>query len=151
MAGLAVAQPRAQRGRGGHTISAEAKHAIHRWREGVRYEAQRAMAGQPPFTGAVRMETCYLMPRSKELQEAKWAGVVLPYTKKPDIDNLNKALWDACKMVTWSDDCLVTDERTKKRYTFGGEPPGVYVRMTVDTPTWSPALHQRILELLTRR
>ena len=43
------------------------------------------------------------------------AGILMP-TKKPDIDNLVKAAFDACTQIVWKDDCFICDQHVHKRY-----------------------------------
>jgi Holliday junction resolvase RusA-like endonuclease len=52
---------------------------------------------------------------SKKQQALMASGHMLP-TKKPDIDNILKAVKDAVNGVVWRDDSQVTDVRLLKRY-----------------------------------
>ncbi len=44
-------------------------------------------------------------------------GAMRPIVKNGDIDNMVKAVLDACNGLAWVDDCIVTDLTAKKRYT----------------------------------
>ena len=44
--------------------------------------------------------------------------------KKPDADNFQKSVWDACKGVVWVDDNQIVDARVVKFY---GEKPRIEV------------------------
>lgn len=150
VAGLVRAQPRAQQGRGGNTIMAPAADEIHKWREGVRYAGQRAMAGRTPFLDAMRVDTLFLMPRPKKYQDEKWEPntMELPCPTTPDCDNMIKAVWDALRMVAWSDDRLVARGEFYKRYVCGPEAPGVYVLIrSLERKPWTSALWERIQKL----
>lgn len=88
-----------------------------------------AMAGRQLIEGAVMVELRIVMsvPTSKP---KKWkaqalAGEVFP-TKKPDMDNVIKAIYDGLNGVVWKDDVQVVDAFVRKRY---GETPGVLVRI----------------------
>jgi Holliday junction resolvase RusA-like endonuclease len=148
VSGLSIAQPRAQPGKGGHVILAPADHAIHKWREGVRYEAQRAMHGRTPLLCALRVDYCFLMPRPKSM-DSESMDIEIPHTKKPDTDNLVKAAKDALKMVCFGDDAQVSYEVVCKRYVSGTEAPGMYMRITEDKPRpWTGRLWAIVKTLL---
>ena len=49
-------------------------------------------------------------------------------TKKPDIDNIIKSVFDGLNGVAWTDDALVTDIEAGKRYT--EEMPQCYIVIT---------------------
>ena len=58
------------------------------------------------------------------------AGLVMP-TGRPDLDNLVKALTDACNGIVWRDDAQIVRLMAEKRY---GEQPGAVV--SVIPLTW---------------
>ena len=92
--------------------------------------AQQAMAGAGPLDGPVLLEVdmVHVMPASwsKKKQAAALAGQVLP-TKKPDTDNVVKAVFDGMNGVVWRDDVQAVDLFVRKRY---GAAPCVYVRVS---------------------
>lgn len=85
----------------------------------VRVSAQRAMLGRPPMSGPIRLSILIVLPIptswSKEKQRKAVAGEVLP-TKKPDMDNVVKALCDGMNSVVFRDDSNVVDLNVTKRY-----------------------------------
>lgn len=93
----------------------------------VALAAQEAMAGRALIDGPVDVELVILLPVpaswSKKKQAAALSGQVYP-TKKPDIDNVEKAIFDAVNGVVWHDDVQVCDVVKRKRY---AEVPGVHV------------------------
>lgn len=93
--------------------------------------AQQAMAGSPLFDGPVAMECDLLfsVPRSasKKARADMLAGTLRP-TKKPDADNVLKAICDGMNGIVWRDDVQAVDIRLTKRY---AEVPGVLVRVAV--------------------
>jgi len=97
----------------------------------VAIAAHQAMAGALPITGAclVEMEAIYAVPASasKKVRAASLSGLLRP-TKKPDGDNVIKAICDGMNGVVWKDDVQAVDIRLVKRY---GEAPGVRVRVSV--------------------
>lgn len=95
--------------------------------------AQNAMRGAAPFEGAcaIHVEAFYAMPKSmsQTKQAQALAGVIRP-TKKPDGDNILKAICDGINGVVWKDDVQAVDARVTKRY---GKTPCVHVMVAVLT------------------
>lgn len=93
----------------------------------VAHAAHIAMAGQSLFLGA-----CFVELDIRVMIPASWsgkrkAGAVRGEIKaisKPDIDNCEKALFDAMNGVVWRDDSQVVEVAKRKRY---AETPGVVV------------------------
>lgn len=56
----------------------------------------------------------------KKKDELEWT----PHNKKPDLDNLVKAVLDALNGVAFEDDSLISDINASKTY---AEEPGVYI------------------------
>ncbi len=89
--------------------------------------AQMAMGGMPLIDGAVsvQMDIVCQIPASwsqrKKLQAQN--GVINP-TTKPDIDNVEKAIFDGLNGVVWCDDVQVVEVQKRKRY---GSTPWVSV------------------------
>ena len=97
----------------------------------VAFVAQQAMAGAALIEGAVDVSlfiVCQIPASwSKKKQAAATAGAIFP-TTKPDIDNIEKIIYDAINGVVWKDDVQVVDVKKVKRY---GPVPGVNVRIEV--------------------
>lgn len=99
------------------------------------YESRVAMAGHMAMGDcavlegavAVRLDISVQIPASwsRKKQAAALAGEILP-TTKPDIDNVEKAIFDGLNNVVWKDDVQVVEVTKKKRY---GEQPGVRVEV----------------------
>jgi len=93
----------------------------------VAHSAKVAMAGAPLIDGpaSVRMEIVCKIPSSwsQKKRSAAIAGQVHP-TTKPDIDNVEKAIFDGLNGVVWRDDVQVVEVAKRKRY---GDTPGVKV------------------------
>ncbi|CAI3798597.1 hypothetical protein DBADOPDK_02072 [Pseudomonas sp. MM223] len=89
----------------------------------------RAMAGRTLLEGAVMVEMRIVLAipqsMSKKRKAQAIAGELFP-TKKPDMDNVIKAIYDGLNGVVWKDDVQVVDAFVRKRY---GEVPGVHVRI----------------------
>lgn len=97
----------------------------------VAHAAQQAMAGAAPFDGPCRMEVDVLctVPASwsRKKQEAALLGHLRP-AKKPDSDNVIKAVCDGINGVVWKDDVQAVEGSWRKVY---AETPGVRVRVAL--------------------
>ncbi|MNJ17889.1 Endodeoxyribonuclease RusA [compost metagenome] len=95
----------------------------------VALAAQDVMQGRELLQGAVMVEMKIFVSipqsMSKKRKAQALAGQIFP-TKKPDVDNVEKAIFDAINGVVWKDDVQVVDVFKRKRY---GETPGVLVRI----------------------
>lgn len=95
----------------------------------VAHAGQLAMDGRQLLDGAllVELHITVSVPRSwsQKKRALALAGKVFP-TKKPDKDNVIKAIYDGLNGVIWVDDVQVVDGIQRKRY---GETPGVRVRV----------------------
>lgn len=93
----------------------------------VAHAGQVAMNGRDLIAGAVSVQLDIRLPVpaswSKRKQSQALDGQVLP-TKKPDIDNVEKAIFDGLNGVVWNDDVQVVDVSKRKRYS---AVPGVQV------------------------
>lgn len=91
--------------------------------------AQDVMQGRSLIEGPVLIELRILhaVPQSKS---KKWKALALegkePCTKKPDADNVLKAVCDALNGVVFKDDVQVTDGVFRRRWS---ETPSVHVRI----------------------
>lgn len=88
------------------------------------YKALVAWAVKPhvkdPLTGAIGASVKFLMPIPKSLKEKVVPGQM--HTKKPDIDNLIKGLFDAVNGVLWVDDNRIANMTVSKVYS---DEPGI--------------------------
>ncbi len=85
----------------------------------VRLAAQQAMGDAAPVEGAVTLVVRAFLSIpgswSQKKQRAAALGEITP-TKRPDLDNILKAIKDGANGVTWKDDSQVVDVRASKRY-----------------------------------
>jgi Holliday junction resolvase RusA-like endonuclease len=95
----------------------------------VAHAAQQAMAGAAPFLAACRIELDVLcsVPASwsQKKQREALEGSTRP-AKKPDADNVLKAVCDGINGVVWKDDAQAVDVQVRKFY---AATPGVRVRV----------------------
>jgi Holliday junction resolvase RusA-like endonuclease len=112
----------------GRSVLVEAAGARHKdWRLNVRAVAIQAMGGVAPFTGPVRIDIDFIMPRPKSHKSSKGAlkaNAPRWHTFKPDRDKLERAILDALSGVVYVDDSQVCDGRISKTY---GEVPGAHI------------------------
>ena len=94
----------------GHTVD---KHGVHHFYKRNNGEAEAKLA-------AHLMKWCY--PRKAKHQDGE------PYTNKPDVDNLCKALFDIMtKLHYWGDDKQIYSAVVEK---YWADVPGVFVQIT---------------------
>lgn len=93
----------------------------------VAHAGHVAMNGRDLIAGAVSVQLDIRLPVpaswSKRKQNEALDGQLLP-TKKPDIDNVEKAIFDGLNGVVWNDDVQVVEVSKRKRYS---AVPGVQV------------------------
>ena len=85
----------------------------------VALAAQKAMLCKPLFKGALRMRLHIFTAPPQSWSQKKRAqalrGEILP-TTKPDLDNVLKAVADACNNVVFVDDKQIVEVYVAKRY-----------------------------------
>lgn len=117
--GEPVAKGRAKFSRQGGFVRAYTPKETVRYENLVRLAAQEAMAGVEPIDGPVLLTVAIYLPIpqswSKKKQEKARTGLV-GATKKPDADNILKALKDGMNGVVYVDDARITDITLQKRY-----------------------------------
>jgi len=93
----------------------------------IRLGAQERMADQPPADCPVRLRIAAIFAppaswsRKKRLKALM--GEILP-AKRPDIDNITKAVQDALNGIVYRDDALIVESFTQKQY---GETAGLRI------------------------
>lgn len=76
-----------------------------------------AKQAQPkPLDGAVSVTATFYLKRPKSMMGKKWLDMPEPCIKRPDIDNLIKAILDGCNGVLWHDDGQVCSIFCEKKY-----------------------------------
>jgi Holliday junction resolvase RusA-like endonuclease len=103
----------------------------------VAHVAHLAMAGLGMLEGpcSVSMDIVCQIPASWSAKKQRQAllGELRPVTK-PDIDNVEKAVFDGCNGVVWRDDVQVVDVRKSKRY---GDKPMITVVISYALPGYT--------------
>lgn len=128
---LPIAQPRAK----ATTINGQArmyeaasKHPVHAFKSTTRLVASEAYQG-PPLTGPLFMEIEFVFARPSSM---RWKSKPMPRTwhaKRPDADNLIKAVLDALNGRAFVDDSQFVCIDARKLIADGQEQPHVFVRI----------------------
>lgn len=111
--GVPVAQPRQRHTRSGINYL-PAKHPVNAYKATCRLAAMQA--GVVPESGPVRLSATFVLPKPTTTVRKRDAGRLIWVAKKPDVDNLAKALLDSLSGVAWSDDSQVASLHISKRY-----------------------------------
>lgn len=101
-------------------------HPIVAFKSTVRMSFQAAYGGAP-IEGPLRCDLVFVLPRPKSLMWKTRSMPRVPHTKKPDRDNLDKAVMDSLTGLAWKDDCQVCDGRIQKWIAAGDEQPHVEI------------------------
>ena len=115
--GHPVAQGRPKFYRRGNFVGAYDPGKSKGWKEDIKWQ----VIEQKPvkLEGAIVMHLVFNLPRPKSLPKK-----VIEHTKKPDLDNLAKAVKDSLKGVCYHDDSQIVHLHAEKRY---AEPTGVNI------------------------
>ena len=123
-----VPQPR-------HTVSRKTGRAfipsgnpIHQFKADLKSHVREQYSG-PVMDGAITLHCFFLLPRTKGMIWKKKPMPRVKHTKKPDTDNLMKAVKDALTGILWRDDSQVWYEVGCKEYHSGDESPRVLIHV----------------------
>jgi Holliday junction resolvase RusA-like endonuclease len=109
--GVPKAQPRPRMASSGHVYNPDSADA---WKEIVR--TAFVAINKPPIVKPIRLRVGFFLPRPKAMK----GEAAVPHTKKPDVDNLLKAVMDSMTTAgVWKDDALVYATEAIKWYTAG--------------------------------
>ena len=125
--GQPVAKGRPKAARRGKFITMYTPEKTANYEGLVAHAAQVAMNGRSLVSGAcsVELDIRLMIPESWSNKRKLLAmnGSIAP-TKKPDIDNVEKGIFDGMNGVVWKDDVQVVQVTKRKRY---ADVPGVVV------------------------
>ena len=98
------------------------------YEKAVALQVKRQLQGREPIQGPVAVELEFWLPIPRSWSKRKQGQArdheILP-TTKPDLDNLTKAVVDACNGLVWMDDSQIVQETARKTY---GDPPRIVLR-----------------------
>lgn len=122
-------------------------HPVHQFKYVVRVEAEKAMreaGASPPQDCPIGLVLKFRVPRPTwvdatigrgKMKLPKWGLGEVFCWKVPDLDNLEKAVKDACKGVLWYDDRQVAMVQKMKVHHAIGESAGLDVEVFTLEPT----------------
>lgn len=108
----------------GNGIMVESSKAVAPWRTTVAWHAAQAYQGAP-LQGAVQVVLRFVMPRPVSTPKSKTPEAI----KKPDLDKLVRAIFDALSGVVWRDDSQVVEVLADKVIAGLDEQPGCHLRV----------------------
>ena len=119
-----------------------AKHPVNEFKATVRLATAQVMAkylGVP--TEPMRVEALFIFPRPGNMRWKTREMPRAPHAKKPDVENVAKALLDALSGLVWVDDAQVCELCVSKVIAAGDEQPGVQLK--IDT-LCAATIHPRV-------
>lgn len=114
--------------RGGRAVvvdgsSSSGRQKLSSWRTEVARECYNERPPEP-LSGPLGADIVFFMPKPKSAPKGKvWCD------KKPDIDKLVRATFDAMTGVLYNDDAQIVVLSSRKSYASPEEPPGAHVRI----------------------
>jgi Holliday junction resolvase RusA-like endonuclease len=113
--GIPRAQPRPRKGKYGNFYSNSP--SVRTWKNEI-IAAFLPYRHHQPINEAIHLRVDFFMPIPKSIKIKE--GQIIPHTKKPDADNLLKAVQDAMSQAgVWEDDSLVFWPEAPKWYALG--------------------------------
>lgn len=112
-----VAEGRARAYRVGGFIRLVTPEKTRHYKALVAELATNAMSGTEPLVGAVTARISVFLPIPASMsKKARTALQARFATRKPDVDNLAKAIMDGCNRIVYLDDSQVVRLTIEKRY-----------------------------------
>lgn len=102
------------------------------FKQAIKYAAR--MAGAKPIDKPVRVELLFIFSRIQSQLWKRKPMVRLWHGKKPDSDNVTKAVLDALNGEAWLDDGQVCELLVRKVIAAGGEEPRIIAKITYLEP-----------------
>lgn len=90
------------------------------------------------LSGSIKAEICAVYEPPKSISKKKRQDMIdgkIPYTKKPDSDNIGKSILDGLNEVAYDDDSSIDELHVYKTY---GEESKCYVKLSDDKHVVSP-------------
>lgn len=114
--------------RGGKPILVESSNGVGPWRAKIAVEARRRGGMLDPVPIGATVD--FVMPRPKQAPKRRPTP---PAVKRPDLDKLVRAVFDALTGTWIADDSLIVTLHTSKRIAEPDEPSGVAITLTTLT------------------
>ena len=102
------------------------------WKSRIAASANGKRPPGAPLDCPIRVELRFIMPRPQSLRRKKDPAGPIPHTKRPDVDNLAKAVLDCLsELGWWVDDTRVAELEATKEYASKEGVPGLELRVLV--------------------
>lgn len=113
VSGTPLAQGRPRFRRAGNFVQTYDPATSKSWKESVRWQCIEYMQkeGKGMIDGAIEASLAFLLPRPKSLPKK-----VKHHIKKPDMDNLEKSIFDALEGIAYRNDSQIYKKSTMKMY-----------------------------------
>jgi len=102
------------------------RHPVNTFKAHLRQAVAEQWQG-PPLCGPVHLELSIFLPRPKAKLWKRKPMPAEPHCKRPDLDNLLKAVLDALRGLVWRDDAQVAELVANKQIAAGDRQPGVSI------------------------
>jgi crossover junction endodeoxyribonuclease RusA len=116
------AAPQGSKRHVGGGVLVESSKAVAPWRTLVAWHVAQVWL-TAPLGGPVWVELEFVMPRPTGTPKRRTP----PAVKKPDLDKLTRAVFDALSKIVWVDDSVITSARASKRLAGLDEQPGAWI------------------------
>jgi Holliday junction resolvase RusA-like endonuclease len=105
-------------------VTESAGEKLKDWSRRVSEVVQSVAGSQPMLDGAIKADVAFTLPRPKSGRKADvW------HAKRPDLDKLQRALFDECSGALFADDAQIAEIHAMKIYADGEMRTGVEVRL----------------------
>lgn len=108
----------------GGGVMIESSKAVAPWRTTVAWHAAQTHR-VAPLDGALFVSLVFVMPRPVSTPKRSTPHAI----KRPDLDKLTRAVFDALSSVVWRDDSQVVQVYATKRIAELEQQPGVHIRV----------------------
>lgn len=103
-------------------------HPVNAFKAACQSAAVKAYTGAP-LEGPLRLAVWFYLPRPKNMMWKTKPTPAVPHAKKPDSDNLVKAVKDSLSKIIWRDDAQISEMFVSKLVVAGDGQPKVIIEV----------------------